>query len=353
MGAGIGGRETMKFGVFEHMDDSGLPLGRQIADRLQLIEAYDRHGFYAYHLAEHHGTPLGLAPSPGLIMAAVAQRTKRLRFGPLVYLLPLYHPLRLIEEICMLDHMSGGRLELGVGRGVSPIEVGFFGVDPANGPRQFPEALRVIKQGLTSDVLTFEGEFYRFKDVPMVLKPMQKPHPPLWYGVTSPEASVWAAVEKANIATLVPAKGARAIGDRFRAEWTRLGHPQKPAPLVGLIRHLVLAQSEADAIATAERAYRRWRRHMELLWVQHGRAFPLALPQEFGPLLASGGAFAGTAAGARRYIADEIETSGANYFICDIAFGDIALDEAMRTVELLGRELMPHFAGVGPSAKAS
>ena len=89
----------MKFGVFEHMDDSGVPLGEQIENRMRLVEAYDRWGFYAYHLAEHHGTPLGLAPSPGLFMAAVAQRTKRLRFGPLVYLLPLYHPLRLIEEI--------------------------------------------------------------------------------------------------------------------------------------------------------------------------------------------------------------------------------------------------------------
>jgi alkanesulfonate monooxygenase SsuD/methylene tetrahydromethanopterin reductase-like flavin-dependent oxidoreductase (luciferase family) len=335
----------MKFGVFEHMDDSGVPLGEQIENRMRLAEAYDRHGFYAYHLAEHHGTPLGLAPSPGLFMAAVAQRTRRLRFGPLVYLLPLYHPLRLIEEICMLDQMSGGRLEVGVGRGVSPIEVGFFGVDAANGPRQFPEALRVIKQGLTSDVLTFEGEFYRFKDVPMVLKPVQKPHPPLWYGVTSPEASVWAAVEKANIATLVPAKAARAISERYRAEWAKLGHPQEPAPLIGLNRHIVLAETEADAIATAERAYRRWRRHMEYLWVARGYAFPLALPQEIGPLLAVGGAYAGTAEGARRYIAEQIETAGANYFICDITFGDMTLAEALRTVELLGREVMPFFSG--------
>jgi alkanesulfonate monooxygenase SsuD/methylene tetrahydromethanopterin reductase-like flavin-dependent oxidoreductase (luciferase family) len=177
-----------------------------------------------------------------------------------------------------------------------------------------------------------------------VLKPVQKPHPPLWYGVTSPEASVWAAVESANIATLVPAKPARAIGERFRAEWVKLGHPPEPAPLVGLIRHMVLAETEADAIATAARAYRRWRHHMELLWVQRGYTFPLVtLPQEIGPLIASGGAFAGTAAGARPYIADEIANSGANYFICDIAFGDITLDEAMRTVELLAAEVMPSF----------
>ena len=73
------GTADMKFGVFDHMDDSGISLGRQFENRMKLAEAYDRFGFHAYHLAEHHGTPLGLAPSPGLFMAALAQRTKRLR----------------------------------------------------------------------------------------------------------------------------------------------------------------------------------------------------------------------------------------------------------------------------------
>jgi len=336
----------VKFGIFEHMDDSGVPLGQQIADRMRLVEAYDRLGFHAYHLAEHHGTPLGLAPSPGLIMAAIAQRTRRLRFGPLVYLLPLYHPLRLIEEICMLDHMSGGRLELGVGRGVSPIEVGFYGVDAAAGARQFPEALRLIKQGLTSDVLTFKGEFYQFDNVPMVLNPVQRPHPPLWYGLNTPDATVWAAKEKANIATLVPAPAARRVVDRFREEWARHGHPAEPAPLAGIIRHMVVAETEGEALGIAERAYRRWYRHLALLWRQRGMTVPMAvpLPEEIGPLIAAGGAFAGTPAAARAYVAEQVETSGANYFICDIAFGDITPDEAMRSVELLGREVMPHFA---------
>src|SRR6201989_3672864 len=102
----------MKFGVFDHMDDAGGPLAKLYADRLELIEAYDRSGIYGYHLAEHHSTPLGCAASPGLLLAALTQRTTSLRFGPLVYLLPFYHPLRLIEEICMLDQMSGGRFPL-------------------------------------------------------------------------------------------------------------------------------------------------------------------------------------------------------------------------------------------------
>lgn len=246
----------------------------------------------------------------------------------------------------MLDHMSGGRLELGVGRGVSPIEVGFYGVDPGNGPRQFPEALRVLKQGLTSDVLTFKGQFYEFTDVPMVLKPVQKPYPPLWYGLNTPDATVWAAREKANIATLVPAPAARLVIDRFREEWEKNGHPAEPAPLAGIIRHMVLAEREADALGIAGRAYRRWYRHLAFLWRQRGMKVPMAvpMPEEIGALLAVGGAFAGTPAAARAYIAEQVETSGANYFICDISFGDIAPEEAMRSVELLGREVMPHFA---------
>src|SRR5262252_9742670 len=82
----------MKFGIFDHMDRAGSDLGRQFDERLRLIALYERAGFHAYHLAEHHATPLGMAPSPSVFLAAVAQRTTRLRFGPLVWPMPLHHP---------------------------------------------------------------------------------------------------------------------------------------------------------------------------------------------------------------------------------------------------------------------
>ncbi len=334
----------MKFGIFEHMDDSGVPVGQHFQNRLSLVEAYDRWGFYSYHLAEHHGTPLGLAPSPGVFLAAVAQRTKRLRFGPLVYSLPLYHPIRLIEEICMLDQMSGGRFELGVGRGVSPIEVGFFGVNPADGPRQFPEALRLIKQGLTSDELTFAGEFYTFSKVPMVLKPVQRPYPPLWYGVVQPESAYWAAFESAHMVTLLPPDGARAAIDRYRSAWKGFGRADEQLPLLGISRHVVLADTDAAAIRIAERAYRRWLEHMELLWVRNGMKLPLGLPPEIGPLLQGRAAFAGTVGGFKSFLEDQIAATGATYFVCDVAFGDLTPEESMRTVELLGEQILPVFA---------
>ena len=108
------------FGISDWIDRSTAPLHQLYKDRLQLLELADAAGFFCYHLAEHHATPLGIAPSPALVLIAAAQRTQRIRLGPLVYLLPLYNPLRLIEEVCMLDQLSDGRLELGVGRGVTP-----------------------------------------------------------------------------------------------------------------------------------------------------------------------------------------------------------------------------------------
>src|ERR1700732_5230085 len=137
----------MEFGVFDHLDRDDQTLRDYYAARLQIIEAYDRLGFYAYHVAEHHATPLGMAPSPSVFLAAVAQRTRRLRFGPLVYALPLYHPLRMIEEICMLDQMSGGRLEIGFGRGSSPSQAVRFGQDPDKSQRVYAEVLEIVVQG--------------------------------------------------------------------------------------------------------------------------------------------------------------------------------------------------------------
>ena len=111
----------MKYGVFDHMDYDGAQTQADFFEnRLKLAELYDKQGYYAYHLAEHHATPLGMSPSPNVFLSALAQRTTTLRFGPLVYCLPLYHPLRLLEEICMLDQLSSGRLEMGLG-GAYPL----------------------------------------------------------------------------------------------------------------------------------------------------------------------------------------------------------------------------------------
>src|ERR1700722_3484059 len=178
----------MKFGVFDHVDRGASSLAELYESRLKLAEIYDRSGFYAYHIAEHHATPLGMASGPGVLLAAIAQRTKCLRLGPLVLIVALSHPLRILEEICMLDQMSGGRLELGVGRGISPFELGYYGADAEASPAIYAEALAVILQGLTHETLNFSGRHFNFRDVPIELQPVQRPHPPLWYGVGRPDS---------------------------------------------------------------------------------------------------------------------------------------------------------------------
>ncbi|MGH7113557.1 MAG: LLM class flavin-dependent oxidoreductase [Stellaceae bacterium] len=335
----------MHFGIFDHLDDSGQPLTRHFEERLQLVEAYDRAGFYGYHLAEHHNTPLGYAPSPGIFLAAVAQRTRQLRFGPMVYLLPLYHPLRLLDEICMLDQLSGGRLLYGVGRGISPVEVGFYGVDFATGAAQFREAFEVIRRGLTEDELTFHGEFYDFDHVPIVMKPVQQPLP-VWYGLGNPASVAWAAANAANTVTRRPPEQVRTITDSYRAEWKKLGRSEAELPLLGVNRHIIIAKTEADALDTARRGYPAWRRHMGQLWHKYNVPFPLeaALPEDWSVLQQHGDAIAGTPAQVRDYIAGEIEATGVSYYVCDFAFGNISHGEAMRSIELFAEEVMPAFA---------
>jgi hypothetical protein len=178
----------MEFGIFDHVDASGVPLQQFYDERLKVVEAYDRAGFYCYHVAEHHATPLGLAASPAVYLAGVAQRTKQLRFGPLVYTLPLYHPLRITEEICMLDQMSSGRMQVGIGRGISPLETKGFGIEPAERVARYEDTRQVMMQGLTQKTVNFQGKFFSFDNVPMELEPFQKPHPPIWIGAAPPKA---------------------------------------------------------------------------------------------------------------------------------------------------------------------
>jgi alkanesulfonate monooxygenase SsuD/methylene tetrahydromethanopterin reductase-like flavin-dependent oxidoreductase (luciferase family) len=336
----------MQFGIFDHLDDSGVPLGRHFEDRLKLIEAYDRAGFYGYHLAEHHNTPLGYAPSPNIFLSAVAQRTKKLKFGPMVYLLPLYHPLRLIDEVCMLDQMSGGRLLYGVGRGISPIEVGFYGVDFATGAEQFREAFDVIQIGLTEDELTYHGKFYDFDHVPISMKPAQKPYPELWYGTSRPDSIAWAAEHGAHMITLRDTAAAKAIIDLYKSEWQKRGRKESDLPKMGINRHLVIAETETAARDIARRAYPSWRQNMERLWAKYDVPFPLgaSLPTEWDPLEAHGHAIAGTPSQVRDYIAEAVEASSATYFVCDFAFGSMSHADALRSVELFASEIMPAFS---------
>ena len=192
-----------------------------------------------------------MAPSPSVFLSAIAQRTRRLRFGPLVWAMPLHHPLRLIEEICMLDHLSGGRLEIGFGRGSVPIEIEYYGANPDEAQEIYAEAVDLVLKGLTQKVLDHEGKRFSFHDVPMEIAPLQQPHPPIWYGVHMPDSAERAARRNLNVVSLDPPKETRLSIDRYRTVWPQV-HPRTTAfPKLGLGRFVVVAPTDAAAMALA------------------------------------------------------------------------------------------------------
>jgi alkanesulfonate monooxygenase SsuD/methylene tetrahydromethanopterin reductase-like flavin-dependent oxidoreductase (luciferase family) len=306
----------VEFGVFDWIDRGTTPLRQLYEDRLQLLEAADAAGFFCYHLAEHHATPLGMAPSPALFLAAAAQRTRRIRLGPLVYLLPLYNPLRLIEEVCMLDQLSGGRLELGVGRGVTPYELVYYGVDPAGTRAIFNEALAVLIAGLTKARLTFEGAHYRYDDVPMELQPLQRPYPPLWYPTNNPESVQYAARHGYNFVGLGPAVALREQVDGYWQTWA----------------------------SAARSAHRDWYHSITKLWHDHNDhsvdgLFAWDSASQYETLLC------GSPARMREQMARLVEQSGCNYVICSFAWGTLPHEQILRSMRLFAEEVMPAFSG--------
>ena len=330
----------MEFGIFDHLDRNDLSLADYYESRLKIIDAYDRLGFYSYHVAEHHGTPLGMAPSPSVFLAAIAQRTKRLRFGPMVYALPLYHPLRMIEEICMLDQMSRGRLDIGFGRGSSAKELEFFGEDYAEAQAKYAEALDLIITGLTNPTFDFHGKYYDIESFPMQLDPLQKPYPPIWYGVHAPDSAERAAKRGLQVIELDQIKPTQECYDRFKAVW-RDAQPGQPLPLMGLGRFVVVAETDAEARKIAIRAYRRWWESFTFLHRRHGYIGTHPRPPDFEAIEEDGRGFAGSPETVLKIARHQMEATGSNYFVGQFVFGDMTLEEGLRSIELFARHVMP------------
>ena len=339
---------TVAFGLFDWIDWRDVPLAQLFEERLQILEAADTAGFTGYHLAEHHATPLGMAPSPSVFLAAAAQRTRRIRLGPLVFLLPLYSPLRLIGEICMLDHLSGGRLDLGVGRGVSPYEVGFHGLDPLRTRAMFQEALDILVAGLTSDRLTHKGEHYHYDHVPMELHPLQKPYPPLWYATSNLDSVEWAASHNLNLVGLGPAAAFRPFVERYREAWPRhVGgagrlNPHVASPRIAINRQVVVADTDADAERIVRAAHPRWAKSFIKLWMDHGDTTYQHRVSVDGALQHET-MLCGSPARVRDQVGRLIEATGVDYVIACFAWGDLTLSQSMRSLRLFAEHVMPAF----------
>lgn len=338
---------TLKFGIFDHMERrDDVSLGRQFDERLELLALADSLGFYGYHLAEHHQEPLSQAPSQSVFLAAAARHTKQLKLGALVYLLPFYHPLRLIEEVCMLDHLSHGRLQIGVGRGIAAIEHDFWGHGADEAQGRFNETLEILLQGLTNDVVTHHGEHFQFDRVPIELTTAQRPHPPFWYAGNVGHAGrfgmnfIGAGRPENGFALMQQYNEARAKSD--------LPPRHGPGePVIGTSRHLFVADTDTEALAIARRSWAAYHGHyVRRGWTQgSGPSTSSAggtMPIGGGPSL--GGDFdlacrveaivAGSPETIRNYLGRFVGEGMPNYFVGAFQWGDLTHAEASHSLEL-------------------
>jgi len=185
----------MQFGVLQFFSWPGkrVPLETVYERAFQRIDVMERTGYDAVWLAEHHFSTYSVCPSIHIMGTHIAARTERLRIGTAVSLAPFYHPLRLAEEVALLDVLSGGRVNWGAGRGFDPTEFRSFGVDFSESHPRFRETVEVVLKAWQSERLTHHGEYYHFDDVEVLPKPAQSPHPPVWLAATSPDSVRWSA----------------------------------------------------------------------------------------------------------------------------------------------------------------
>jgi alkanesulfonate monooxygenase SsuD/methylene tetrahydromethanopterin reductase-like flavin-dependent oxidoreductase (luciferase family) len=185
----------MKLGVLQFFSwpERRVDLATVYARALERIEIMDQTGYDAVWLAEHHFSSFSVCPSVHMVGTLAAARTKRLRIGTAVSLAPFYHPLRLAEEVALLDLLSGGRVNWGAGRGFARVEFTAFGVPPEESASRFRETVEIVLKAWTDEKLSFTGQHFDFDDVEVLPKPTQRPHPPVWMAVTSESAIDWAA----------------------------------------------------------------------------------------------------------------------------------------------------------------
>ena len=185
----------MKFGILQFFSwpERRVTLPTVYQRALQRIEIMDQTGYDAVWLTEHHFSDYSVCPSIPVLGTYAAARTKRLHIGAGVTLAAFYHPLRLAEELALLDILSGGRVKWGAGRGFDPREFKAFGVPQEESYARFHEVVDIVLRAWTNERLTYKGKFFSFEDIEVLPKPLQQPHPPVWMAAGSPPAFAWAA----------------------------------------------------------------------------------------------------------------------------------------------------------------
>jgi alkanesulfonate monooxygenase SsuD/methylene tetrahydromethanopterin reductase-like flavin-dependent oxidoreductase (luciferase family) len=318
-------------------------------------------GFDEVWLTEHHFIDYGLSVDPASLAAAIASRTRRVRIGLAAAILPFHHPVRLAEQLAVVDIISRGRLDVGVGRGNRPVEFAGYGVPQIESRERMDEAVEILIRAWTQERFSFEGRFYRFTDVFVIPKPLQYPHPPLFQVAVSKDTIENTALRgwpmlnsmlRGSVSQLVTNR------DIYVQALEKAG--RTPADIAGLLqqwgcsRHIYVADTDARALAEAKEAE---------LWYQEAfRRFVIperiedahpalqpgfrAMAERLGKINWEELARETVAFGSPDTVAakiDDMRRIGVGRILCWMNFGGLAHDKVCRSMELFAREVMPRF----------
>ncbi len=255
--SGGGRRPPLQFGVLQFFSwpNRSVPLQTVYARALDRIDRMEASGGYeAVWLAEHHFNTYSVCPSVHLMGMQVAARTARLRIGTAVSLAPMYHPLRLAEEVALLDVLSGGRVNWGAGRGNDPTEFGVFGLDLDSSYARFRENVEIVIRAWSEDRVSYAGRYTTVENIEVLPKPLQRPHPPVWVAASSPDAIAWAGRQGYSI-LMDPHSPHADIGakfDNYKMALADGGH-SFAGRRIPMARLLAVAPTDEEARETARR----------------------------------------------------------------------------------------------------
>jgi alkanesulfonate monooxygenase SsuD/methylene tetrahydromethanopterin reductase-like flavin-dependent oxidoreductase (luciferase family) len=321
-------------------------------DSLDIMIEAERLGFDSVWVGEEHFYSFGICPSPQIFLTALARETSRIRLGTAISLLPFDNPLRKAEDFAMLDLLSGGRLNFGVGRGIIPKHFEGFRVDPRESRARYEESLTIIRKAWTEDPFSYAGEFWQVPSLSLSPKPLQKPHPPIYRGTLSLESFEGAARAGDN-AFVVPWLSAphpevsRRV-ERYRTLLTEHGHSEKHTTFIFFLfidpDHQVAMRDGRDSTRAYTQLITSFVPQMALQQLREEDPLKMfldlimSLPDHLEERTVTG-----TPAECRRRLAELHDEFGLDQVAFYFHAGGRDPQRARRSLELFAQEVMPEF----------
>lgn len=330
----------------------GVTHARTYRQILDLVEIAERGGFEGWFFAEHHGAPdFSVVPSPNLLVAAASELTTRLRLGVLVTVLPYHHPLRAAEEVRMLDQLTGGRLEIGYGRGAIRHEQQAYGIERQRTPEIFETGLQILLDLLRDGRARFDSEWWSGSIDTLTPAPVQRPHPPLWLATVSDSSIVRAARLGTHAATtLLPLRAALSYRERFHEEWRKARPDQTPGTFsCGVTIAIGETRAEAERFARAglEKQAERFLNQIsdrpaeaDAAYADHERGWREFVDSSFAQMIERGLILFGSADDAVEQLGPFVE-AGVEALTVVSQFRDLDYGFARRSLELFATEVVP------------